>query len=51
MVYAGAARGGRPMGEPSEARELAIDFDRIAEKSLTAADTRALIERQLEVFE
>lgn len=50
VAYVGAHRGGRLIEEPIEVREIAIDFDRVAENALPAIDSRVLIERQMEAF-
>jgi len=50
VVYVGAHRGGRLIEEPTEVREIAIDFDRIGENALPATESRLQIERQMEAF-
>jgi transcriptional regulator with XRE-family HTH domain len=50
VAYVGAQRGGRLIEEPTEVRELAVDFDRIGQKAMSTDDTRARIEQQMETF-
>ncbi|GAA3978990.1 helix-turn-helix transcriptional regulator [Actinomadura viridis] len=50
IAYIGAFRGGRLVQDPSEVRELAVDFELIGAKALSEDASRVLIEKLMEGY-